>query len=81
MSVAASSRQGAGGKLVRTLLAWASGLTLVGKVTLGTLNVKVAAIRLYERYGFELVSSTGMGARLRIRLGDLGTLQGRLQAP
>ena len=32
-------------------------------------------------YGFELVSSTGMGARLRIRLGDLGTLQGRLQTP
>ena len=62
MSVAAASRgMGAGGMLVRTLLNWASGFPSVSKVKLGTLNVKVAAIRLYQRFGFELVSSRSLG--------------------
>ena len=62
MSVAAASRgMGAGAMLVKQVIHWASGLEGVSKVKLGTLNVKRAAIRLYERHGFRLTGCKRLG--------------------
>lgn len=65
MSVSAESRgQGAGGLLVQAVVAFAKARQGVNKVSLGTLDSKVDAIRLYERHGFKQVEAFQLPATM-----------------
>mmetsp|Transcript_60144 Transcript_60144/g.130439 ORF Transcript_60144/g.130439 Transcript_60144/m.130439 type:complete len:137 (-) Transcript_60144:58-468(-) len=57
MSVAEACRgKGIGSKLVVAVMNWAASMNMP-KITLSTLTVKVAAIKLYEKHGFKQVGT------------------------